>query len=78
MRIVQQAMSWLDEMSKEVQLNLIDSLIGVTEGKIFVEVERARLTRKLAEIKEKEGKVKEAADILQELQVLHCSDIFIV
>lgn len=32
---------------------------------IFVEIERARLTRKLAAIKEAEGAVGEAADILQ-------------
>jgi len=32
-------------------------------------VERARLTRTLSQIKEKEGKTVEAADILQELQV---------
>ena len=36
---------------------------------IFVELQRARVTRVLADIKEKEGKLAEAADILQELQV---------
>jgi 26S proteasome regulatory subunit N5 len=36
---------------------------------IFVEVERARLTRSLVEIKEKEGNIVEAADLLQDLQV---------
>jgi 26S proteasome regulatory subunit N5 len=38
------------------------------ELQIYVEVERARLTRLLAKIKEDEGKIVEAADILQELQ----------
>jgi len=75
MRIVQYTMKWLeqdDEMqrSKEKRLKLINTLISVTEGKIFVEVERARLTRKLAEMKEKEeGNIAEACDILQELQI---------
>ena len=36
---------------------------------IFVENERARLTKKLADIYESQGKTKEAAEILQELQV---------
>ena len=36
---------------------------------MFVELERARLTRILAELKEKEGAIGEAADILQEIQV---------
>jgi 26S proteasome regulatory subunit N5 len=34
-----------------------------------VEVERARLTRLLSKMKEEEGNISEAADILQELQV---------
>lgn len=38
---------------------------------IYVEIERARLTKTLACIKEKNGEVKEAASILQELQVSH-------
>jgi hypothetical protein len=37
---------------------------------IFVENERARLTKKLADIYEGQGKTKEAAEILQELQVI--------
>lgn len=34
-----------------------------------MEIERARLTKTLANIKEQSGEVKEAASILQELQV---------
>ncbi|RAL62144.1 hypothetical protein DID88_002628 [Monilinia fructigena] len=41
----------------------------VTEGKIFVEVERARVTRILSDIKKKQGDLKSATDILCELQV---------
>jgi 26S proteasome regulatory subunit N5 len=68
--MVQEAMSHLDDTpDMETKLELIDTLRTVTEGKIFVEVERARLTRMLSKIKEDEGKIDEAADILQELQV---------
>jgi 26S proteasome regulatory subunit N5 len=35
-----------------------------------VEIERARLTRKLAAMKEAEGDINEAADILQEVPVV--------
>jgi len=42
----------------------------VTEGKIYVEIERARLTKRLARIKEEEGNIDEAADILQEVAVV--------
>lgn len=51
------------------KLKLIETLRSVTSGKIFVENERARLTKKLADIYESQGKGKEAAEILQELQV---------
>lgn len=36
---------------------------------IYVEIERARLTKHLAMIKEEAGELKDAAAILQELQV---------
>jgi len=69
-KMVQEAMSHLDDTpNMETKLELIDTLRTVTEGKIFVEVERARLTRILSKIREDEGKIEEAADILQELQV---------
>ena len=38
-------------------------------GKIYVENERARLTHRLAKIHEEDGKLQEAATIMQELQV---------
>jgi hypothetical protein len=40
---------------------------------IFVEIERARLTRKLAAMREAEGNIAEAADILQEVAVVSSS-----
>ena len=45
-------------------------------SKIFVEVERARLTRILSKIREEEGKIAEACDILQDLQVSRTLDAF--
>jgi hypothetical protein len=69
-RMVQEAMTYLDRApSLEVRVALLETLRLVTDGKIFVETERARLTRTLARIREDEGKVAEAADVLQALQV---------
>nr|SVE73510.1 EOG090X04UV [Daphnia atkinsoni] len=69
-KMVQQCCQYVDQTpSKEVKLKLIDTLRTVTTGKIYVEVERARLTHILAQMKENDGDVTEAADILQELQV---------
>ncbi|PNW73457.1 hypothetical protein CHLRE_14g632775v5 [Chlamydomonas reinhardtii] len=69
---VRQAMSYIDAIpaeDKDTRVSLIKTLQAVTEGKIFVEIERARLTKRLAAIKEAEGAVDEAADILQEVPV---------
>lgn len=41
----------------------------MTAGKIYVEVERARLTHKLALLKEADGEVEEAASAMQEMPV---------
>merc|ERR1712217_62336 len=67
--MVHLAMSWLDAQTKEKKIELINTLNEVTEGKIFVEVEKARLTKMLADMKEEEGNVEEAANLLQEVQV---------
>jgi hypothetical protein len=50
-------------------LNLSELRIYYCSGKIYVENERARLTHRLAKMKEEEGDLQEAARILQELQV---------
>lgn len=67
--MVHLAMTWLDGLDKEKKLELISTLNEVTEGKIFVEVEKARLTAMLANMKEAEGNFEEAANLLQEVQV---------
>nr|XP_039266874.1 26S proteasome non-ATPase regulatory subunit 12-like [Styela clava] len=69
-KMVQECYKYVDQTpDMETKLKLIDTLRTVTEGKIYVEIERARLTRILAKIKEDRGEIAEAASILQELQV---------
>lgn len=47
----------------------LTNTLNLSMSQIYVEIERARLTKTLANIKEQNGEVKEAAAILQELQV---------
>lgn len=69
-KMVQEACEYVDQVdNKDEKLKLIDTLRTVSAGKIYLELERARITRKLASIKEAEGDISEAANILQELQV---------
>ncbi|XP_070580943.1 26S proteasome non-ATPase regulatory subunit 12-like [Ptychodera flava] len=69
-KMVQQAFEYVDQTpDMETKLKLIDTLRTITAGKIYVEIERARLTMKLTKIKEDQGDIAEAAKILQELQV---------
>jgi len=67
--MVHLCMGWLDALAKEKKIELIQTLSEVTDGKIFVEVEKARLTKILATMKEEEGNTDEAANLLQEVQV---------
>lgn len=71
-RMVQRACEFvekLDGVDRRNQLRLIDTLRTVTEGKIYVEVERARLTHRLARMREADGDIDGAANIMKELQV---------
>ncbi|KAF8983431.1 26S proteasome non-ATPase regulatory subunit 12 [Entomortierella lignicola] len=69
-KMIQESMECLDKTpDMKTKLELIDTLRTVTDGKVYLEVERARVTRILAKIKEDEGNVTEAADIMQDLQV---------
>ncbi|KAE8221571.1 hypothetical protein CF319_g5090 [Tilletia indica] len=56
-------------ISTESRLKLIETLRTVTEGKIFVEVERARVTLMYSHMLVSQGKVSEAADALGDLAV---------
>ncbi|RWR73567.1 26S proteasome non-ATPase regulatory subunit 12 A [Cinnamomum micranthum f. kanehirae] len=68
--MVQQAMQYIDETPDiETRIELIKTLNNVSAGKIYVEIERARLIKKLAKIKEEQGHIAEAADLMQEIAV---------
>lgn len=69
-KMVQTVMGFLDSTpNMETKLSVIETLRTVTEGKIFVEVERARVTKILSDIKKSQGDLKAATEILCELQV---------
>ncbi|EFJ35271.1 hypothetical protein SELMODRAFT_166175 [Selaginella moellendorffii] len=68
--MVQQAMQYLDKApDQETEVELIKTLNLVCAGKIYVEIERARLIRRLATIKEGQGLIAEAAELMQEVAV---------
>ncbi|PSS30273.1 26S proteasome non-ATPase regulatory subunit 12 A like, partial [Actinidia chinensis var. chinensis] len=68
--MVQQAMQYIDETPDlETKIEVIKTLNSVSAGKIYVEIERARLIKKLAKIKEEQGQIAEAADLMQEIAV---------
>ena len=56
--IVRRCSEFLDGLPKEKQVELILALQTVTEGKLFVEIDRARLTKRLAHIYEQDGDVR--------------------
>ncbi|KKY19711.1 putative proteasome regulatory particle subunit [Phaeomoniella chlamydospora] len=69
-KMIQVVMGFLDDTpNMETKMSVIETLRTVTEGKIFVEVERARITKILSNIKKEQGDLISAADILCELQV---------
>lgn len=68
--MIQTVMEHLKDVTdKEIKIKVIETIRVVTENKIFVEVERARATRDLVNIRRAEDKIDEAADLLCELQV---------
>ncbi|KHN75648.1 26S proteasome non-ATPase regulatory subunit 12 [Toxocara canis] len=69
-RMVRDCCDMIEQMPNEqTKSKLIENLRNVTAGKIYVEVERARLTSRLVKKLESEGKIDEAAAMLLELQV---------
>merc|ERR1712087_13103 len=68
--MVQLASKYVDEFTDEgLKLQLIETLRAVSEGKMYVEVERARLTKILANMHEAKGDLEEARKIMQDTQV---------
>eukprot|EP00800_Vazella_pourtalesii_P012624 TRINITY_DN2962_c1_g1_i1.p1 TRINITY_DN2962_c1_g1~~TRINITY_DN2962_c1_g1_i1.p1 ORF type:complete len:357 (+),score=86.34 TRINITY_DN2962_c1_g1_i1:40-1110(+) len=69
-KMIQEAVTFVEDTpDMATKLELIKTLRNVTEGKIYVENERARLTLKLSNIHEATGDVTSASSVLQELQV---------
>lgn len=69
-KMVQTVVGFLDDTPDlKTKLSVIETLRTVTEGKIFVEVERARVTKILSDIKKEQGDLKAATEVLCELQV---------
>jgi len=68
--MVRKGAEYLEEIADEsAKLALIETLRAVSEGKMFVEVERARLTKKLSEMLEAKGDKVEARKIMIETVV---------
>merc|ERR1711871_973625 len=69
--VVQEAMKVLDDLvgDEPTLLEMIETIRTVTEGKIFVELERARVTKRLADIKEANGDIESACVTLNDIQV---------
>merc|ERR1712194_461458 len=74
--LVQLGMTWLSALQpvkcdiNSARSKLLETLLDITAGKIFVEVERSRLVSIQADLKERlEGDVDAAAMLLQEVQV---------
>lgn len=60
--------TFMDKLpSREERFTMINTLRSATEGKIFLEREYAKTTRDLVEMYEADGKIDEAAKIIQEI-----------
>jgi 26S proteasome regulatory subunit N5 len=69
-KMMQQTLLFVDKVTDQtLKMKLIDTIRTVTEGKIFLEVERARITRILAAIKEQQGHITEATSIMLDIQI---------
>lgn len=68
--LVQLIMSWLPNFNNQTEKDrLILTLKDVTDKKIFLEVEYARIVLMIVKGKEDDNDINEAAKILQEVQV---------
>ncbi|KAH0792788.1 26S proteasome non-ATPase regulatory subunit 12 [Histomonas meleagridis] len=69
-KIVKISMDALDLIqNEETKISLVKVLRDVTEGKIFVEIERARLTSILVDYLEARGEYQECMELLQDLRL---------
>mmetsp|Transcript_6785 Transcript_6785/g.12226 ORF Transcript_6785/g.12226 Transcript_6785/m.12226 type:complete len:381 (-) Transcript_6785:1490-2632(-) len=65
--MIRRATEFLDDLPAENEL--LTTLRNVSEGKIHLEIEFARLTKRLAAVKEASGDIKASSSLLQEVQV---------
>ncbi|GAA5821937.1 hypothetical protein JCM11251_004787 [Rhodosporidiobolus azoricus] len=68
-KMVDKAIEFVEQLEGEDKLKLIETLREITEGKIYLEVPRARITRTLSQIRESQGDINAASTLMQELQV---------
>jgi 26S proteasome regulatory subunit N5 len=69
-KMVQECCTYVDQSpDKESKIKFIETLRTVSEGKIYVGIERARLTKILADIREADEDVLGAASIMEALQI---------
>jgi 26S proteasome regulatory subunit N5 len=69
-KMIQECATYVDQTpDKETKVKYIETLRTVTEGKIYVEIERARLTKILSDIKEADNDIIGAANIMEALQI---------
>jgi 26S proteasome regulatory subunit N5 len=69
-KMFQKCLEFVDQVpDRETKDILLNSVRTNTEGKVYVEVERARATRTLAAFKEADGSYKEAFELLQEVAI---------
>jgi len=68
--IVREGMQYLDRIKDVAEKReLLEVLRDISMGKLFLELERARLTRMLAELMEQAGDISGAGRVLNELQI---------
>ncbi|POY74029.1 hypothetical protein BMF94_2841 [Rhodotorula taiwanensis] len=68
-KMVERAMEIVQTSEGKDKLDLIETLRDISEGKIYLEVPRARVTRILSQLKEQSGDINAASELMQELQV---------
>lgn len=68
--MIQEFIKHLDDMSDEqTKVKVLESILAVTENKIHLEVERARVSKKMSDLLYSKGDLDGAAKVLCELQV---------
>lgn len=68
--LIKECSSYVDHIEDlKVKTNLIETLRNVSEGKLYAENERAKLSMKLSKIRKEEGNLTAAIKILEQLKI---------